>query len=103
MTTTAEESGRARVARLRIEKFRAIGSAEIESGDMVALVGQNGAGKSSVLRALNAFFNFEAERDAFKVGLHRYSSTTQSISGWRLRICLRRGREAIAGSSAVAA
>jgi len=79
LTTTAQESGKARVTRLKIEKFRAIGSAEIELGDTVALVGQSGAGKSSVLRALNAFFNFEAERDAFEAGLHRYSSTTQSI------------------------
>ncbi|MFF0973695.1 ATP-binding cassette domain-containing protein [Kocuria sp. CPCC 205295] len=33
----------------------------MELGDTVALVGQNGSGKSSILRALNAFFNFEDE------------------------------------------
>lgn len=69
----------ARITRLKIEKFRAIGHAEIELGDTIALVGQNGAGKSSVLRALNAFFNFESERQAFEDGLHRYSAAQTII------------------------
>lgn len=69
----------ARVTRLKIEKFRAIRYAEIELGETIALVGQNGAGKSSVLRALNAFFNFESERQAFEDSLHRYIAGTQAI------------------------
>lgn len=79
MTDGVVEPPKTRVTRLRIEKFRAIASAEIELGDTVALVGQNGAGKSSVLRALNAFFNYDSERPAFEAGLHRYSPSTQSI------------------------
>lgn len=68
-----------RVTRLKIQKFRAIEYAEIELGETIALVGQNGAGKSSVLRALNAFFNFESERQAFEDGVHRYTASTQTI------------------------
>lgn len=65
--------------RLKIDKFRAIGSAEIELGDTVALVGQNGSGKSSILRVLNAFFNFDDEKADFENGNHAYSRTTQSV------------------------
>lgn len=79
MSVTAPDPGRVRVTRLKIEKFRAIGSAEIELGDTVALVGQNGAGKSSVLRALNAFFNFEEERQDFEGGRHAYTKTSQAV------------------------
>lgn len=73
------KSGGVRITKLKIEKFRAIGSAEIELGDTVALVGQNGSGKSSVLRALNAFFNFEDEQADFENGNHAYSRTMQSV------------------------
>lgn len=68
-----------RITRLRIEKFRAIGSTEIELGDTVALVGQNGSGKSSILRALNAFFNFDDEKADFENGNHAYNRTMQSV------------------------
>ncbi len=69
----------ARISRLRIEKFRAIASADIQLGYVVALVGQNGAGKSSVLRAVNAFFNFEEEREDFEAGRHAYTKTSQAV------------------------
>lgn len=48
-------------------------------GDTVALVGQNGSGKSSILRALNAFFNFEEEQEDFENGSHAYSRSAQSV------------------------
>lgn len=80
-TTPPREThpGGVRITRLRIEKFRAIGFAEIELGDTVALVGQNGSGKSSILRALNAFFNFDEEKADFENGNHAYSRTMQSV------------------------
>ena len=56
------QPGGVRITRLKIEKFRAIASTEIELGHTVALVGQNGSGKSSMLRALNAIFNFDEEK-----------------------------------------
>lgn len=75
----ATRQGGVRITRLKIEKFRAIALAEIELGNTVALVGQNGSGKSSILRALNAFFNFESERADFENGSHAYSRTMQSV------------------------
>lgn len=78
-TAPAAPPGSVRITRLKIEKFRAIASAEIELGDTVALVGQNGSGKSSILRALNAFFNFDDEKADFENGSHAYSRTMQSV------------------------
>lgn len=72
--------GRAvKLTRLRIDKFRAIRSADIRVGNELALVGQNGSGKTSVLRALNAFFNFEDEREAFESGQHVFSSSAVAV------------------------
>lgn len=68
-----------RITKVTIEKFRAIRFSEIELSQETALVGQNSAGKSSILRALNAFFNFRDERDAFEAGRHCFQKTTTSI------------------------
>lgn len=68
-----------RLTRLKIDKFRAIREADIRIGDELALVGQNSAGKTSVLRALNAFFNFEEERAAFETGQHSFSKTAFAV------------------------
>ncbi|WP_142060097.1 ATP-dependent endonuclease [Pseudarthrobacter sp. B4EP4b] len=68
-----------KLTRLRIDRFRAIRSADIRIGDELALVGQNSSGKTSVLRALNAFFNFEDERQAFETGQHVFRSSAVAI------------------------
>ncbi|WP_250820760.1 ATP-dependent endonuclease [Paenarthrobacter sp. TYUT067] len=68
-----------RLTRLKIDKFRAIRDADIRIGDELALVGQNSAGKTSVLRALNAFFNFEQERAAFETGQHSFAKTAFAV------------------------
>lgn len=45
-----------RLARVEIENFRTIKSADVRFTDYTCFVGQNGAGKSTVLNALNVFF-----------------------------------------------
>ena len=64
---------------VRLEKFRGIRNAEIEVGTELALVGQNSGGKSSILRALNAFFNFEKERGHFEASRHNFQKTSSAI------------------------
>src|SRR5690554_936382 len=68
-----------KLTNLEIKNFRAIKEANIDLNEINALVGQNGSGKSSILRALNAFFNFEEEVADFKIGNHAYGPNTQSV------------------------
>lgn len=68
-----------KLASIRIEKFRAIRNSVIRVGSELALVGQNSAGKSSILRALNAFFNFETERALFESGRHAFQKTATAV------------------------
>lgn len=68
-----------KITKLSIEKFRAIRLSEVDLGQETALVGQNSAGKSSILRALNAFFNFPDERSAFMEGRHAFQKTTTAV------------------------
>lgn len=74
--------GRGRILKLqkiRIEKFRGIRTAEIDVKTETALVGQNNCGKSSILRALNSFFNFESEKENFNSYRHAFQKTSTSI------------------------
>lgn len=67
------------LSKIRIEKFRGIRAAEIEFVSELALVGQNSSGKSTVLRALNAFFNYDEEAHSFETGRHAFQKTSTSI------------------------
>lgn len=44
------------ISKISVHNFRSINDAEMPVGKITALVGENNAGKSSLLRALNAFF-----------------------------------------------
>ena len=68
-----------KLVKIKIEKFRAIRSSVINVGSELALVGQNSAGKSSILRALNAFFNFSEERPHFESERHSFQKTATAI------------------------
>jgi len=67
-----------KITRIIIKKFRSINKAEIWVGSINAIVGQNNAGKSCLLRAMNAFFNYEREEQAFSEGVHIFASRSTS-------------------------
>ena len=73
------QGGDLKLSRIRLEKFRGLREADIKVGTELALVGQNSGGKSSILRALNAFFNFPAERDNFESSRHSFQKTSTAI------------------------
>ena len=62
------------VKKIHIEHFRAIENVELTFNETTAVVGQNSAGKTSILRALNCFFNYEDEKGAFENGEHAFTS-----------------------------
>lgn len=68
-----------KLSRLRIAHFRAIRNADLKVDGQLALVGQNSAGKTSILRGLNAFFNFESEKSAFELGQHTFQRTSFAV------------------------
>jgi putative ATP-dependent endonuclease of the OLD family len=56
-----------------LKHFRSIKDCTINIGDVTALVGENNSGKSSLLRALNLFFNYKKEHDDLITDKHQYS------------------------------
>jgi len=46
-----------RISQVKIENFRCLGNVELTVDDLTVLIGANGTGKSSVLRALRWFFD----------------------------------------------
>ncbi|MFI4855182.1 MAG: ATP-dependent nuclease, partial [Phycisphaerales bacterium JB065] len=71
---------------LRIRNFRCFESTEISIDTMHALVGSNNAGKSSVLRALDIFFN-PSTRKIDEESFH-HKDTTKRIEIECLFTCL---------------
>src|SRR6478735_2828030 len=67
-----------KISRIIIKKFRSIDTADIWVSSINAIVGQNNAGKSCLLRALNAFFNYDKEDLAFISGSHSFAPRTIS-------------------------
>lgn len=58
---------------ITIENFRSIKKAKILLHNITAIVGENNAGKTAILRAINAVMNFEEEKEQFFSGRHRYA------------------------------
>lgn len=61
-----------RIREVTIEKFRSIKKASFRMKEITAVVGENNAGKTAVLRALNAVLNYEFEKDSFDRKLHQF-------------------------------
>lgn len=67
-----------RVKSLEIKKFRSINHCKINLDIINAIVGENNAGKTNILRALNAFFNLDEEEKYFSDETHRYKPRNNS-------------------------
>ena len=67
-----------KIKELHIEKFRAILKCDIEFKDIMAIVGENNSGKTTILRALNAFFNFEEEEYFFINNMYQFAVNGQT-------------------------
>jgi predicted ATP-dependent endonuclease of OLD family len=66
-----------KIKRITIKKFRSVETATFDIDRVNAIVGANNVGKSSLLKALNAFFNFEEEYQSFLSGSHSYAPGTR--------------------------
>ena len=53
------------IQRIEINNFRSLKSVDISCTDLLAILGRNGAGKSSVLHALDVFYNTAAQINEF--------------------------------------
>ncbi|WP_245157108.1 AAA family ATPase [Anaerovorax sp. IOR16] len=62
-----------KISEVKIEKFRSIKKATFRINDITAVVGENNAGKTAVLRAINAVLNYEFEENSFISKKHQYA------------------------------
>ncbi len=67
-----------KIEQIEITKFRSIKHAKIIMHDITAIVGENNAGKTAILRALNAVMNYEQEKDAFASYRHQFAPKCNS-------------------------
>lgn len=62
-----------RIKEIKIEKFRSIKKASFRMNNITAVVGENNAGKISVLKAINSVLNYKDEESSFLNQNHRYA------------------------------
>jgi len=67
-----------RISEVHIKKFRSIKDGKIRLGDISAIVGENNAGKTAILRAVNGIFNFEVEETSFLNKTHQHTKRSNS-------------------------
>lgn len=67
-----------KISSVEIQKFRSIKYAKFDLNNITAVVGENNAGKTAVLRAINAFMNFQFEKTSFETKRHQYGAKTNS-------------------------
>ncbi len=64
---------RMKISQVSIAKFRSIKKATFRINDITAVVGENNAGKTAVLRAINAVLNYKFEESSFITKKHQYA------------------------------
>ena len=62
-----------KLSELTIERFRSIKKCHIRFNEVMAVIGENNAGKTALLRALNSVFNWKFEEKYFKDNTHQYA------------------------------
>ena len=67
-----------KISNITIRKFRSIKEASFNMDDITAIVGQNNAGKTGILRALNSVYNFDDEKSFFLDKTHQYAPRNNS-------------------------
>lgn len=67
-----------KISSITIKKFRSIKEASFNMKNITAIVGENNAGKTGILRALNSVFNFEDEKKFFLDKTHQYAPRNNS-------------------------
>ena len=67
-----------KISNITIRKFRSIKEASFNMDDITAIVGENNAGKTGILRALNSVYNFDDEKRFFLDKTHQYAPRNNS-------------------------
>ena len=67
-----------KITNVKIEKFRSIKYAEFLLHNITAVVGENNAGKTAVLRAINSVLNYKYEEQDFINKRHQYKPRNNS-------------------------
>lgn len=62
-----------KLTEIRIDNFRSIKECHLYLSEVTAVIGENNAGKTALLRALNSVFNWEYEQAYFLNNAHQYA------------------------------
>ena len=65
-----------KISNLSVEHFRSIKKCQLRFSEITAIIGENNAGKTALLRALNCVFNWDEEKQSFLDNTHQYASRT---------------------------
>ena len=65
-----------KLTEIRIDNFRSIKECRLHISEVTAVIGENNAGKTALLRALNSVFNWEYEQAYFLNNAHQYAVRT---------------------------